>query len=117
MAPSVMQPFLGDGLEWALSLSGDRRKVFLFWSITMNQVAWFLVAWVGGSLVILGSLMTLGSLLLWLVPRPGSRASKTAEERSRGGLDWQNRVKLMAVSVGLAIAGFTLLVIFPLPCH
>lgn len=83
----------------------------------MNQVAWFLVAWVGGSLTILGSLMTLGSLLLWWVPRSGSKVAKTAGERSRAGLDWQNRVKLMMVSVGLAIAGFTLLVVFPLPRH
>ncbi|HEY9805361.1 MAG TPA: hypothetical protein V6D04_02240 [Candidatus Obscuribacterales bacterium] len=70
----------------------------------MHQVGWFLVAWVGGSLAILGSLMTLGSLLLWWVPRSGSQPSL-----------WQNRLKLLAVSLGLAIAGFSLLVAFPLP--
>ncbi|MBD1864339.1 MULTISPECIES: hypothetical protein [Trichocoleus] len=83
----------------------------------MNQMAWFLVAWVGGSLAILGSLMTLGSLLLWLVPRSGSKASKPDGERSPGIPDWQNRVKLTAVSLGLAIAGFSLLVVFPFPLH
>ncbi len=86
----------------------------------MNQMAWFLVAWVGGSFAILGSLMTLGSLLLWLVPRPVSKASKTdgvSFKRLSAGSDWQNHVKLMAVSVGLAIAGFSLLVMFPLPLH
>ena len=70
----------------------------------MHQVGWFLVVWVGGSLAILGSLMTLGSLLLWWVPRSGSQPSL-----------WQNRLKLLAVSLGLAIAGFSLLVAFPLP--
>ncbi|MBD2096651.1 hypothetical protein H6F90_16075 [Trichocoleus sp. FACHB-591] len=83
----------------------------------MNQMAWFLVAWIGGSLAILGSLMTLGSLLLWLVPRSGSKPQKMDRERSPGIPDWQNRVKLTAVSLGLAIAGFTLLVVFPLPRH
>ncbi|HEY9749516.1 MAG TPA: hypothetical protein V6C63_12600 [Allocoleopsis sp.] len=72
----------------------------------MSQVGWFLVAWVGGSLAILGSLMTLGSLLLWGVPSSGSGRSL-----------WQDRLKLMVVSMGLAIAGFSLLVVFPLPRH
>lgn len=72
----------------------------------MSQVGWFLVAWVGGSFAILGSLMTLGSLLLWGVP--GSESGRSL---------WQGRLKLLGVSMGLAIAGFSLLVVFPLPLH
>jgi hypothetical protein len=86
----------------------------------MQQVTWFIVAWVGGSSAILGSLMTLGSLLLWLVPLSASKTSKVSkahEERSLEVPIWQNRVKLLVVSLGLAIAGLSLLVVFPLPLH
>jgi hypothetical protein len=82
--------------------------------IAMHQLGWFPVAWVGGSLAILGSFMTLGSLLLWLVPQQ-SKDLRINGERSPSGTNWQNHVKLIAVSVGLAIAGFGLLVVFPLP--
>jgi FtsH-binding integral membrane protein len=60
---------------------------------------WFVAAWIGGSAAILGSLMTIAALLLWLTP-----------EKSPS---WQNRLKLLGFSVGMAIVGFTLLTIFP----
>ena len=64
----------------------------------MSLFLWFVIAWVGGTAAILGSLMTIGCLLLWLVP-----------DRSK---DWQNRLKLLGFSVGLAIVGFALLFMF-----
>lgn len=62
---------------------------------------WFVVAWVGGTAAILGSLMTIGTLLLWLVP---------GKPRS-----WQAQLKLTGFSVVIALFGFVLLAAFPFP--
>ena len=81
----------------------------------MQQVGWLAIAWVSGSLAILGSLMTVGSLLLWLVPTP-ARQLKTGNDSAMTP-GWQNHLKLLVVSVSFAIVGFGLLLIFPLPLH
>jgi hypothetical protein len=62
---------------------------------------WLVVAWVGGTAAILGGLMTIATFLLWLVP------SKSPS--------WQNRLKLLGVSLGLAIGGGALLIAVPFP--
>jgi len=64
---------------------------------------WLVAAWVGGTAAILGSLMTIGCLLLWLVPN-----------RSE---DWRNRLKLLGFSVGMAIVGFVILSFRPAVPH
>lgn len=81
----------------------------------MQQVGWLAIAWIGGSLAILGSLMTVGSLLLWLVPSSARQLKKASDLETAPG--WQNYLKLLVVSVSFAIAGFSLLLIFPLPLH
>ena len=81
----------------------------------MQQIGWFAIAWVGGSLAILGSLMTIGSLLLWLVPAPAHQLKKVDDSATAPG--WQSHLKLLGVSISFAIAGFSLLLIFPLPLH
>lgn len=78
----------------------------------MQQVGWLAIAWIGGSLAILGSLMTIGSLLLLMVPASTKKVSDPATTPS-----WQSHFKLLGVSVSFAIAGFGLLLIFPLPLH
>ncbi len=78
----------------------------------MQQVGWLAIAWVGGSLAILGSLMTIGSLLLLMVPASTKKVSDPATPPG-----WQSHLKLLGVSVSFAIAGFSLLLIFPLPLH
>ena len=83
----------------------------------MQQLWWFPIAWIGGSLAILGSLMTLGSLLLWLAPKQSHQPKKMDDTRSLPSDDWQNHFKLMVFSVAIAVVGLTLLIYFPLPLH
>ena len=64
----------------------------------ISLLIWFVAAWVGGTAAILGSLMAIGSLVLWFVPNQSGA--------------WQNRLKLLGFSVGMAIVGFALLFIF-----
>jgi hypothetical protein len=73
----------------------------------MNWAIWFVIALVGGVAAILGSLMLLGSLLLWLIP-----AAKTTSPSSR---PWLGRIKLLAVSLLLSLSGLGLLIAFPFP--
>ena len=61
---------------------------------------WLGLAGLGGFATILGSLMTLGTLLLWLIPSSRQQAN---------GSGWQNRGKLLGVSVILMLSGLALL--------
>jgi hypothetical protein len=65
----------------------------------IEVLIWLAIAWVGGIAAILGSLMFLGSLLLWLIPTP------TVGKQSL----------LLAIALGLMLAGLTLLRLFPFP--
>ncbi|HTL89986.1 MAG TPA: hypothetical protein VL134_11335 [Leptolyngbya sp.] len=55
-------------------------------------IVWLIVAWIGGTAAILGSLMTIASLLLWAIEGT-----------------WQGRLKVLGFSIGCAIGGFLLL--------
>jgi hypothetical protein len=67
----------------------------------MLTILWLVLAWVGGIAAILGSLMTVASFLLWLIP-----ADSTA---------WKGRMTVLSVAVGLTIVGFALLWVVPFP--
>jgi hypothetical protein len=69
----------------------------------LTLVTWLAIAAVGGFAAILGSLMTLGTLLLWLVP--GARVQLPDATSPL----WQSRLKLLGVSVALTIGGLALL--------
>ncbi|MCL6434803.1 MAG: hypothetical protein K6T90_11430 [Leptolyngbyaceae cyanobacterium HOT.MB2.61] len=83
----------------------------------MQQALWIAIAWVAGSAAILGSLMTLGSLLLWVTPTQRTKTRRASEQGSEASMTqpFQDRLKLLAVSVGMALAGLGLLAIAPFP--
>lgn len=91
----------------------------------MLQLAWIALAWAAGIATILGSLMTLGSLLFWLVPvasprsqRPESKQSQTSSGRAQRddpAFQRGNRLKLLLVSGAIALAGISILVAVPTP--
>ena len=66
-------------------------------------VIWLTIASLGGLATILGSLMTLGTLLLWVVPDTRMKLKDATS------LVWLNRLKLLGGSLALAIVGFALL--------
>ncbi len=70
-------------------------------------VVWFAIAAVGGFTAILGSLMTLGTLLLWLVPGARMKVNNVTPAI------WPGRLKLLGVSAAFAIGGLVLLAIMP----
>lgn len=75
----------------------------------MQQMVWVVLAWMAGTAAILGSLMTLGSLLLYLVPsQPQGQKAETVSPNSA----WQNRLKLLGVSLAMGVAGGSLLLMF-----
>ncbi|MER3435418.1 MAG: hypothetical protein C4288_18940 [Leptolyngbya sp. ERB_1_1] len=55
-------------------------------------IVWLILAWIGGIAAILGSLMTIASLLLWTIE--GS---------------WQGRLTVLGFSLGCTIVGFLML--------
>lgn len=61
-------------------------------------ILWLIMAWIGGTAAILGSLMTIASLLLWTIDG-----------------DWQGRLKVLGFSIGCAIVGFLTLRLVPFP--
>jgi hypothetical protein len=82
----------------------------------MSQLLWIAIAWIGGTALILGSLMALGSLLLFLVPtgaKPNARANST--DSTPFPRPWQNQLKLLLFSLTLALAGWGMLNLFPFP--
>jgi hypothetical protein len=80
----------------------------------MHQVLWIAIAWAAGTAAILGCLMTLGSLLLWLVPTHAGRSRKAGGEAPESG-NWQNQLKLTAFSIAIALVGLSLLIAVPFP--
>ncbi|MDX2098643.1 MAG: hypothetical protein SFW36_12775 [Leptolyngbyaceae cyanobacterium bins.59] len=72
----------------------------------MQTLLWFVVASIGGTAAILGTLMTLGSLLLWFIPLSAEKGTRT---------DWLQRLKLLAFAGSLAFSGFALLRLIPFP--
>jgi hypothetical protein len=81
----------------------------------MQQIIWLAIAWVGGIAAILGSLMTIASLILWLIPDSPSSKNAGAVTASTPGSAWVNRLKLTAVAVAIALVGLSLLIAFPFP--
>jgi L-lactate permease len=89
----------------------------------ISQFVWLVLAWIGGTAAILGSLMTIGCLILWIAPSQPQRVKKTDRQQSAKQQSanptqpWQNKLKLTIFSLAIAIAGFSLLVAFPFPIH
>lgn len=80
----------------------------------MLQIAWIALAWAAGIAAILGSLMTLGSLLFWLVPASQPR-SRNPDSQLDSGQIWRDRMKLLLVSLAIALAGLSVLAAVPTP--
>ncbi|MBL1175090.1 hypothetical protein [Pantanalinema sp. GBBB05] len=73
---------------------------------------WLLLAWTAGIAVILGSLMTIASFLLWLVPHTAkSKSTKPLALPSVGYQRWQ----LIGVALAIALSGLILLIVVPFP--
>jgi hypothetical protein len=71
----------------------------------MNYLAWLVMAGVGGTAAILGSLMTLGCCTLWLSSRDESSTRFPSSDKSgRYGV-----LKLLGISLLIAGIGWTLL--------
>ena len=81
----------------------------------MTQILWFIFAWLAGTAAILGSFMTLGSLLLWLVPSMPARSRKLDASLESTPSQWPNRLKLLAFSGAIALVGIGILVVVPFP--
>jgi hypothetical protein len=84
----------------------------------MHPLLWIAIAWIGGTAAILGSLMTLGSLLLWLASSQQVKTRKTENHGSQmASKNWQGQLKVTAFSVAIAFAGLGLLSAIPFPKH
>ncbi|NJN57459.1 MAG: hypothetical protein HC879_08135 [Leptolyngbyaceae cyanobacterium SL_5_9] len=82
----------------------------------MSQLLWMAIAWIGGTALILGSLMTLGSLLLFLVPAGAKSYTKANSTGATSSPQpWQNNLKLLLLSFTLSLVGGGLLSLFPFP--
>ncbi|UBF24424.1 hypothetical protein K9N68_22360 [Kovacikia minuta CCNUW1] len=82
----------------------------------MHQFLWIAIAWLGGIAAILGSLMTLGSLLLWIAPIKSTRSQKADEAFAQTTPPiWQGRLKITGFSVAIALGGLSLLIAVPFP--
>ncbi|PSB23967.1 hypothetical protein [Stenomitos frigidus] len=81
----------------------------------MSQILWLVLAWVAGTAATLGSLMVLGSLLLWLSPTVQARSHQTDASPLPVPKPWQNRLTLLAFSIAIALAGLGILVVVPFP--
>jgi hypothetical protein len=79
----------------------------------MTIIIWLIAVWIGGIAVILGSLMTLGSLLLWISPGSSS-GSKSQSESDNGRAILYGKVKLLGISIGLTLLGIAMLRVIPL---
>ncbi|NJL41583.1 MAG: hypothetical protein HC899_36515 [Leptolyngbyaceae cyanobacterium SM1_4_3] len=82
----------------------------------MSQLLWMAIAWIGGTALILGSLMTLGSLLLFLVPAGAKSYPKAnSTDATPSPQPWQNNLKLLLLSLTLALTGWGMLSLFSFP--
>ncbi|MBW4471225.1 MAG: hypothetical protein KME45_12600 [Stenomitos rutilans HA7619-LM2] len=76
---------------------------------------WLISAWIAGTTAILGSLMVLGSLILLVAPaQPRSRNPQQSPPTSH---PWLQRLKLLAVSLAIALAGLGILLVVPFPSY
>lgn len=73
---------------------------------------WLLLAWTAGIAVILGSLMTIASFLLWLVPYGTKPKSTKPLALPSGGYQ---RWRLTGVTLAIALSGLVLLIGVPFP--
>jgi len=81
----------------------------------MSQLLWISIAWLGGTALILGSLMTLGSLVLLIAPTiPAPHAKAASAELVPSTKSW-HKLKLLTLSLTLTLVGWELLAIFPFP--
>ncbi|EKQ68250.1 hypothetical protein OsccyDRAFT_2775 [Leptolyngbyaceae cyanobacterium JSC-12] len=78
----------------------------------MRLLIWVVFAWFAGAAAILGSLMTLGSLLLWLIPVRGK--TPESDQRLAASHTWRTRIRLLLFSLALAMVGFSILSLVPL---
>lgn len=74
-----------------------------------DAMLWLIFAWIAGTAAILGSLMTLGSLILFVTPAP-MRSRKPQQSHP-----WSQHLKLLAVSVAVALTGLGILIVVPFP--
>jgi hypothetical protein len=82
----------------------------------MPPIVWIAVMWIAGTAAILGGLMTIGSLLLWLVPMAPVRGKKSAEFAAvQAKSIWLARLRLLGVSLAIALTGIGVLLITPFP--
>jgi hypothetical protein len=75
----------------------------------LDIIIWLVCACLGGIAAILGSLMFLGSLLLWWIPQGSTKSGTSALPA------WQGRLKVLAVAGLIAIVGMGVLAIVPYP--
>jgi hypothetical protein len=75
----------------------------------LDIIIWLLCACLGGIAAILGSLMVLGSLLLWWVPQESTKSGASTLPA------WQGRLKVLAVAGVIAVVGMGILAIVPYP--
>lgn len=73
----------------------------------MKQLIWLAIAYAAGIAAILGSLMFMGSLLLWVVPHAWLKADLNRSVRQR--------LLLNGIALIMAIAGTLLLTLIPFP--
>jgi small-conductance mechanosensitive channel len=78
----------------------------------MQQIGWLVLAWVAGIAAILGSLMTIATLLLWFIPASPTKSRKTDSSNSH---PWAKRFQLTIVAIAIALTGFSLLMLIPFP--
>ncbi|XGV95396.1 MAG: hypothetical protein ACAF41_21955 [Leptolyngbya sp. BL-A-14] len=79
----------------------------------MVQLFWLALTWVAGTAAILGSLMTLGSLILLVAP--AQARSRKPHQSSPTAPSWQHRLRLLAVSLAIALAGLSIMFFVPFP--
>ncbi|MBW4690705.1 MAG: hypothetical protein KME27_02950 [Lyngbya sp. HA4199-MV5] len=74
---------------------------------------WLISTWIAGTAAILGSLMVLGSLILLVAPtQPRLR---TPQQAANSDTPWSQRLKLLGVSLVMALAGLGILLAVPFP--
>lgn len=71
----------------------------------VRSLLWVGSSWLFGAALILGSLMTLGSVLLWLVPPPAEAQPSTPAPPLVHRALASKRLRLLGFSLSLAIAG------------
>lgn len=74
---------------------------------------WLISTWIAGAAAILGSLMVVGSLILLVIPtQPRSRKP---QQDPATNYSWLQRLKLLGISLTIALAGLGILILVPFP--